>query len=247
MVKRQHGSIENSIASAAFNFKSIIGRFLAHSGLPFRLAENYHFRRFIEELTLPVGVVPKFISRVTAARAAMDVAQSDFTATADFIRESVVDNGRMAMTMDYGSQKGTLKGIAGATVHFFSPSFSGLHEVFVACRGVPALKTSAVVADHASGIAERMRLPPSLLSGFTHDGGSNMFQCFAAEEQCMDVDCAAHLLSTFGKSVLNQSLPDRCESGATRTLNDIYSNAHFLVVQIRASLARREHFLNVQV
>lgn len=216
-------------------------RFMARSDVSARMVESGPFRQFMTDVLGAAGCVAVCPSRITVGRWAKKVALEDFSEVKGVITTVRDQGGKFAITADYGSTKGTMKPLLGATTTWIAADWSGMYTAAIGAKYSPGRHPSEKVRREIIGIMGRVGLGPEHGTSFTHDGGSNMQDVDLGNNSLLDIPCDAHKMANIPKHVLKMEPPR-----GVRSFKDMFNNLHYLVVTIRASPLRREHFLELQ-
>jgi hypothetical protein len=213
------------------------------------MVESGPFRLLISDLMGAAGASVDFCSRITAGRWAEKVAVEDFNEVKGIIAMARDKGVKFAITADYGSTKGTMKPLLGATATWIEPDWSAMPTAAIGAKYSPGSHETEKVLREIFGIMVRAGLSAKDGTSFTHDGGSNMQGVDLGNNSLLDIPCDAHKLANIPKHVLKMQPPPPLPKEArivTRSFKDMFDNAHSIVTSIRASPMRREYFLQLQ-
>lgn len=250
------GSLAKMLTTKVISVAPFVGDYALFGRTPFSVAEDVAFRHYTEDVATAVAAAGGFriqvqhTSRFTAQRLAMGKAQEEKLKLSTMLQEHARTGGTMATTIDYGSTEGAMHPMMALTGHLIRrPVGAAAWQMLSVVLGLlpsPGRHTSAATATYADSILEGLGLTPAVVSALTKDGASNMNLIFALIMTCDELPCNAHVLSNIGKELIDEFTG--AGAGSTfRSLYDMFDNLHKIIVCIRSSSLRREHFLTVQV
>lgn len=101
------------------------------------------------------------------------MAEKDFADVVDLIARAISSDGKVAISIDYGSRTGTLQAMLGATLHVVTSDFE-MYSLVIGCMNSPGQHRQVQVRGGLETLLTRVKLLWKHVIGLMHDGGGNM-------------------------------------------------------------------------